>query len=130
MSSDGSAPDRGPLVLVVTTTTLVIASVFVFARLVSRIGIVKHMSLDDYFIILAWVSIPQKWVSTLLFHANDAQKIIAFGLSFAIDYGDSKGLGRHDVDIPPDWFPSLRRAEYAFAVLYVCENQSNTINKY
>lgn len=44
---------------------------------------------------------------------------IAFGLSFAIDYGTSKGLGRRDADIPDSWLPGLRRSEYAFTIFYV-----------
>lgn len=48
-------PNRGPVVLAVTTALLVASSVFVVLRLVSRIGIVKRISWDDYFIILAWV---------------------------------------------------------------------------
>lgn len=47
------------------------------------------------------------------------EKFLAFGLSFSIDYGTAKGLGRRDVDIPLDWLPSLRCAEYAFTILYV-----------
>jgi hypothetical protein len=55
MSTNGSFPDRGPSVLAVTTATLIVASLFVLARLVCRVAIVKHMSADDYFIVLAWV---------------------------------------------------------------------------
>lgn len=47
--------NRGPVVLVVTTALLVASSVFVVVRFVSRIGIVKRISWDDYFILLAWV---------------------------------------------------------------------------
>ena len=72
-------PDRGPIVFAVTTGTLVLASVFVGARLACRKFIVRQVSWDDYFIVIAW--------------------FLAFGLSFAIDYGATKGLGRHDVDI-------------------------------
>ncbi|KUJ15944.1 MFS general substrate transporter [Mollisia scopiformis] len=68
---------RGEAVLVVTTTTFVLATVFVVSRL-----------------------------------------FIAFGLSFTIDYATSKGLGRHDVDIPASWQSALRRSEYAFTILY------------
>ncbi|KAI0141682.1 fucose permease [Xylariaceae sp. FL1272] len=90
--------DRGPAVFVVTTATLVLATVFVAARLVCRVLIVRQVSWDDYFIIIAW--------------------LLAFGLSFAIDYGTTKGLGRHDADISSgDWDP-LRRSEYTFTVLY------------
>jgi len=55
MAANGSFPDRGPAVLAVTTTTLVTASVFVGLRLVSRIAIVKNVTWDDHFIVLAWV---------------------------------------------------------------------------
>ncbi|KAI0813285.1 fucose permease [Xylaria sp. FL0064] len=91
-------PDRGPVVFAVTTGTLVLATVFVAARLACRRFIVRQVSWDDYFIVIAW--------------------LLAFGLSFAIDYGATKGLGRHDADIAAeDWQP-LRRSEYAFTVLY------------
>jgi fucose permease len=39
-------------------------------------------------------------------------------LSFTIDYGTSRGLGRQDVDIPQAWRPSLLASEYAFTILY------------
>ncbi|KAI1308612.1 fucose permease [Xylaria venustula] len=91
-------PDRGPVVFAVTTGTLVLATVFVAARLACRKFIVRQVSWDDYFIVIAWV--------------------FAFGLSFAIDYGATKGLGRHDADIPADDWDPLRRSEYTFTVLY------------
>lgn len=47
--------NRGPAVLAVTTTLLVVSTVFVVLRLVSRAGVVRKVSRDDYFIILAWV---------------------------------------------------------------------------
>ncbi|KAK5634600.1 hypothetical protein RRF57_010313 [Xylaria bambusicola] len=91
-------PDRGPIVFAVTTGTLVLASVFVGARLACRKFIVRQVSWDDYFIVIAW--------------------FLAFGLSFAIDYGATNGLGRHDVDIPANSRGPLLRSEYAFTVLY------------
>lgn len=48
-------PDRRQAVLVVTTTTLAIATLFVASRLVSRIAIVRRTAWDDYFIVLGWV---------------------------------------------------------------------------
>ncbi|KAF8849314.1 MFS general substrate transporter [Acephala macrosclerotiorum] len=89
---------RGESVFIVTTTTFVLATVFVVSRLISRFGILRNRTADDWVIILAW--------------------FIAFGLSFSIDWGTAKGLGRHDVDIPESWRPSLRRSEYAFTILY------------
>ncbi|KAE9365589.1 MFS general substrate transporter [Stipitochalara longipes BDJ] len=85
-------------VLVVTTATLVIATVFTTARLVSRLVIVRKITWDDYFIVFGWV--------------------LAFGLSFSVCYGTSKGLGLRDANIPEDWKYPLRKCEYAFAVLY------------
>ncbi|TRX95825.1 hypothetical protein FHL15_003379 [Xylaria flabelliformis] len=90
----GSFPDRGPVVFAVTTGTLALATVFVCARLACRTFIVRQVSWDDYFIIIAWA--------------------LAFGLSFAIDYGTAKGLGRHDADISADNWDPLRRSEYTF----------------
>ncbi|KAI2623794.1 fucose permease [Xylaria nigripes] len=91
-------PNRGPVVFAVTTATLGLATIFVAARLTCRTFIVRQVGWDDFFIILAW--------------------LLAFGLSFAIDYGATKGLGRHDYDISiQDWDP-LRRSEYTFTILY------------
>lgn len=52
--------DRGPAVLAVTTALLVLSTIFIILRLISRIGVVKKVSTDDYFIVLAWVS-PNSW---------------------------------------------------------------------
>lgn len=90
--------DRGPAVFAVTTATLVLASTFVIARLICRQFIVKNISWDDRIIILAW--------------------FIAFGLSFTINFGSRKGLGRHDEDVRDEDWGTLRRCEYVFSVLY------------
>lgn len=92
-------PDRGPAVFAVTTATLVLATCFVAARLFCRIRIVRSVTWDDYAIVAAW--------------------ILAFALSFSIDLGASKGLGRHDENISSGDWNALRRCEYAFSVLYV-----------
>ncbi len=94
-----SFPDRGPSVFAVTTATLVLASFFVFARMVCRLGIVRRIGWDDYFILFAW--------------------LLAFGLSLTIDLGTRNGLGRHDANIPPEGRAKLRRCEYVFSILYV-----------
>lgn len=52
----GQIPDRRQSVLVVTLTTLGIATVFVVARLTSRLVIVRKITWDDYFIVFGWVS--------------------------------------------------------------------------
>ena len=48
--------NRGPPVLIVTVILTCLSTVFVALRLVSRAGIVKRISNDDYAIIVAWVS--------------------------------------------------------------------------
>ncbi|KAH6604815.1 mfs transporter [Trichoderma cornu-damae] len=93
-----SIANRGPAVLAVTAATLVLASVFVFARMVSRCFIVKRVTWDDRIILLAW--------------------LISFFLSFTICFGVSNGLGKHDEDIPPEKIPVLRHCEYVFSILY------------
>lgn len=52
----GAAHSRGEAVLVVTTTTFVLASLFVAARLISRFAILRSRTADDWFMIVAWVS--------------------------------------------------------------------------
>ena len=47
--------NRGPAVFAVTTALLVVSTIFVVLRLISRIGIVKKVTWDDRFIVLAWV---------------------------------------------------------------------------
>lgn len=90
--------DRSRVVLAVTAAAITCATIFISFRLVSRIGIVKKVMLDDYFIILAWA--------------------ISFGLSFAICYGTRYGLGKHEDDIPPSQRDDLNRLDYAFTALY------------
>lgn len=48
--------DRGPTVLAVVIALLCLSTVFIVLRLISRFGIVKRVSNDDYAIIVAWVS--------------------------------------------------------------------------
>ena len=47
--------NRGPVVLTITLAFLVVSTVFVVLRLISRIGVVKKVTWDDHFIVLAWV---------------------------------------------------------------------------
>jgi hypothetical protein len=67
--------------------------------LVSRFAIVKKPGWDDYTIVLAW--------------------ILAFGTSFAICWGTTKGFGRHQDTIPEHDLAPMNKAAYAFSVLYV-----------
>lgn len=97
--ADGPVPDRGAQVFGGTLSTLVIATVFVAGRLISRHFVVGKISWDDKVMMLAW--------------------LVAFFLSFTIILGVNHGLGRHDVDIEPGQRAVLRRCEYVFSILYV-----------
>lgn len=97
-SSHEDFKGRSAAVLAVTVVMIVLSSLFVFFRTLSRAAIVKKLSVDDYFMIVAWVT--------------------AFGLSFCVLYGCTYGLGRHETDIPRSWQDSLRKVDYAFSVLY------------
>ena len=94
-----SGPSRAESVRTVSVVTLVLTTVFVIGRLISRFVLVKSRTWDDWFIILAW--------------------FFAFGVSFSIIWSTTRGLGRHDADIKEEWLPGLRQSEYAFTVLYV-----------
>ncbi|PLB33494.1 putative MFS monosaccharide transporter [Aspergillus candidus] len=90
--------DRRPEVLVVSIVFFLIATVFVALRFVSRVYIVRRLSLHDYVMLLAWV--------------------IDFAFSFSLFYATSKGLGLHDTAIDIQARSSLNRANYVFTVLY------------
>lgn len=104
-SGTGDFDDRGPAVFAVTTATLIICSLFVAARLYTRIAIVRQFTHDDWFILLAWA--------------------LAFAVSLTIDLGTKHGLGRHDADIADNDWDILRRCEYVFSVLYVSSSITN-----
>ena len=55
MSSATAGEDRGPVVLTITITFLVASTAFTIVRFVSRIGVVRRVTPDDYFIAVAWV---------------------------------------------------------------------------
>ena len=57
----------------------------------------------------------------------DYGQLIAFGFSFAICYGTGVGLGRHEADVRPRDHMPLKKAEYAFSVLYVFYRQSKAV---
>lgn len=97
--STASFPDRGPAVFAVTLATLVVGTFFFLARLICRTVIVRRVSWDDYFIILAW--------------------FLAAGLTITIDIGTRYGLGRHDVNISDNERLPLKKTEYVFSVIYV-----------
>lgn len=55
MTTHDHVVSRGPTVFAVTTVTIALASVFVIARLISRLLIVKRRAWDDYWMVVAWV---------------------------------------------------------------------------
>ena len=119
--STESMQNRGPVVLAVTIALLVASTAVLSLRLVSRIGIVRRVSWDDYFIMLAWVCLTSVVKEGCTWTTTDvAKQLIAFGFSFSICWGTHVGLGRHEVDVLPQWQSGLKRAEYGFSVLYVC----------
>jgi fucose permease len=89
---------RAAPVLAVSVALLVLATVFVFFRMLSRAAIVKKIAMDDYFMVVAW--------------------IIAFGLTMSVIWGTRYGLGRHSQDIPAQWTSTLKKCNYVFSVLY------------
>lgn len=97
--NNGPVPDRGAQVFGGTLATLIIATVFVTGRLISRYFVVGKISWDDKVMMLAW--------------------LVAFFLSFTIILGTTHGLGRHDRNIDEDQRAVLRRCEYIFSILYV-----------
>ncbi|KAF9693650.1 hypothetical protein EKO04_008135 [Ascochyta lentis] len=91
-------PSRGPAVRATSAATLVLCSVFVILRLTSRFFVVKKTGWDDYTMFAAW--------------------LLAFGASFSIIFGTTKGLGRHQDHIPDPWLEPMQQSAYAFSVLY------------
>lgn len=115
MAHPGAFENRGPSVLAVTIVLLAISTVAIVSRLISRIGVVKHVYKDDYFIILAWVSKMKMEISAML----TTEQLIALGFSISICIGTSFGLGRHELDVKHESIKALKKSEYAFSVLYV-----------
>ncbi|EXJ86059.1 hypothetical protein A1O1_06428 [Capronia coronata CBS 617.96] len=90
--------DRGPATSAVTIVITVLATVFVAARFYTRLWLVKSVKQDDWWILAAWV--------------------LAVGFSTSICIAVTYGLGKHKADIADTSFGSLRKAEYAFSILY------------
>ncbi|KAL7267960.1 hypothetical protein RUND412_009435 [Rhizina undulata] len=96
---DGQLIDsRSGSVFAVTTAFAALATIIVMLRLMSRAFVLKKVTADDYFIIVAWV--------------------LAFGLSTAISIGTKYGLGRHKDDIPRAWEGPKQKARFAYTFLY------------
>ncbi|XDG04118.1 hypothetical protein ABKA04_003733 [Annulohypoxylon sp. FPYF3050] len=96
--SSNNIPNRGPTIIAVTSWTLGLTTAVVASRLFCRMRIVRSVTWDDYFIVVAWC--------------------IALGLTLSISLAAGNGLGRHDKDIPGQDWVTLRNCEYVFSVLY------------
>lgn len=86
--------------VIVTATFLALASSFVALRFISRICILHLLLISDYTMLLGWV--------------------LVCALSASNIYATTKGLGLRE-GVRQGWRVPLARAEYVFAVLYVCE---------
>ena len=71
--SGGGSESRSSAVFAVTVAMITCSTVFVFARLASRAGIVKKVLLDDYFILVAWVSFVHLGLAWTSVTDHDAQ---------------------------------------------------------
>ncbi|KAL5594391.1 hypothetical protein BROUX41_001326 [Berkeleyomyces rouxiae] len=90
--------DRGPQVFRTVLATAILATLFFAARMYCRIFIIRNFTIDDRFLLVAWV--------------------VAIGLSCDIMIGASAGIGRHDGDISDQQVVVIRKTEYTFTVLY------------
>lgn len=73
---DQTLEDRGPTVFVVTLILIILATVFVILRLISKWGVTRKANADDYCTIVAW--------------------LVALGLAVSIMIGTTVGLGAPD----------------------------------
>lgn len=89
----------GPAILASTVSTLVVATIFVVLRFISRGLILRRLAIDDVFMALAWV--------------------FSAGLSISFIYAVSLGFGDHYATIPKSNDASLMKIAFVFAIIYV-----------
>lgn len=58
-------------IFVSVTITFILATIFVAARLITRLYIIKNRGWDNYCILLAWVSEPSSRCSTLRVESSE-----------------------------------------------------------
>ena len=90
--------DRGVATSIVTIIITVISTLFIAARVFTRLYLVRSIKSDDWWILAAW--------------------LVAVGFSTSVCVGVRFGLGTHRDQIPDSDFASLRKAQYSFAILY------------
>ncbi|OBU00594.1 hypothetical protein VE01_01208 [Pseudogymnoascus verrucosus] len=96
--NDINLSDRNTTILIVTIVTVSVATVLIAGRLISRAVIVKHITFDDYLIVIGW--------------------ILSLGASVVVVFATGKGLGKPDARIKDEWVLPLKKCIYAFSVLY------------
>jgi hypothetical protein len=85
--------------VIVNAVFLALATLFLALRFISRMHIAHRLTRSDYAMLIGWVFVC--------------------ALSVAHIYSTTKGLGLRE-GVQKSWRNPLARAEYAFAVLYVC----------
>ncbi|KAH8645570.1 hypothetical protein BGZ60DRAFT_257601 [Tricladium varicosporioides] len=99
MSSEiGQENSRSGTIVAAAISVVALSFFAVLLRLISRLALIRRATLDDFFIVVAW--------------------LIALAMSIAICLGTHYGLGKHDQYIRLDWRGTLNRLQYAFLVLY------------
>lgn len=88
----------GGATLLISAVFLLVATIFVALRLVSRIFVARKITLSDYVLCVGWA--------------------LVCILSVAIFSAAVNGLGVRE-GVLPEWKQPLARAEYAFTVFYV-----------
>ena len=88
----------GAATLVISAVFLVVATIFVALRLVSRIFVAQKVTLSDYVMFVGWALVCA--LSVVIFNAT------------------ANGLGVRE-GVRPYWKAPLAKTEYAFTVLYV-----------
>lgn len=94
-----SSSSLGSLVLTVTITLLLLTTLVIIMRFISRRMIMRKLSLDDWLMLLAWALI--------------------IGLSISIILAAYSGLGLHSNQVQHQQKVNLKKEIYAFSVLFV-----------
>lgn len=92
--------------VIVNAVFLALATLFLALRFTSRVHIAHRLTISDYAMLIGWA--------------------LVCALSAANIYSTTKGLGLRE-GVLKSWRNPLARAEYAFAVLYVCAFGSSAV---
>ncbi|KAH6695940.1 hypothetical protein BKA61DRAFT_563689 [Leptodontidium sp. MPI-SDFR-AT-0119] len=89
---------RSGTIVAVAITVVTLSFFAVLLRLISRLALLRRATLDDFFIVVAW--------------------LIALAMSIVMCLATHYGLGKHDQYIHPERRGTLQRLQYVFSVLY------------